>query len=451
MNIHILVLVIAIALFGVLAFKQMSALILAPLVTIFVILCSGLPILDSLKGLFMPAATDYITKYFLTFFVGALFGAVYQYTGAAESIARAIAGLCHGKFVAPIIMCITGILTFGGVSGFVVFFVIYPIALNLFKEGNLTRRLIPAAISAGCWTWSMSAPGSPSIQNVIAIKSLGTLSTAAFVPSLIVSIIEFLFVPSLITAIVMFALIFVWLEVRARSFTKKGIVFDDPSLKYQLSPEELPNPDEEKDLPNVIVAILPIILILVLFNNPMHPFPVETSVFAGVALATILMFKRIKGVNAWIGVFNKGAADSGVAILNTAIVVGFGGVVQNTQGFNDLVTALKNMSMQPLVFVMITVAICAGACGSASGGMGVAFNALKDTYLQMGVSLPYVHRIAAIAAGTLDTLPHQGAQITLLGICKLTHKEAYWDIAVTQIFIPFICCGVFILLAQLGL
>ena len=438
MNIHILVLIIAIALFGVLAFKQMSALILAPLVTIFVILCSGLPILDSLKGLFMPAATDYITKYFLTFFVGALFGAVYQYTGAAESIARAIAGLCHGKFVAPIIMCITGILTFGGVSGFVVFFVIYPIALNLFKEGNLTRRLIPAAISAGCWTWSMSAPGSPSIQNVIAMDSLGTPSTAAFVPSLI-------------TAIVMFALIFVWLEVRARSFTKKGIVFDDPSLKYQLSPEELPNPDEEKDLPNVIVAILPIILILVLFNNPMHPFPVETSVFAGVALATILMFKRIKGVNAWIGVFNKGAADSGVAILNTAIVVGFGGVVQNTQGFNDLVTALKNMSMQPLVFVMITVAICAGACGSASGGMGVAFNALTDTYLSLGAKLPYIHRIATIAAGTLDTLPHQGAQITLLGICKLTHKEAYFDIAITQIIIPFITCGIFILLAQMGL
>lgn len=438
MNIHILVLIIAIALFGVLAFKQMSALILAPLVTIFVILCSGLPILDSLKGLFMPAATDYITKYFLTFFVGALFGAVYQYTGAAESIARAIAGLCHGKFVAPIIMCITGILTFGGVSGFVVFFVIYPIALNLFKEGNLTRRLIPAAISAGCWTWSMSAPGSPSIQNVIAMDSLGTPSTAAFVPSLL-------------TAIVMFALIFVWLEVRARSFTKKGIVFDDPSLKYQLSPEELPNPDEEKDLPNVIVAILPIILILVLFNNPMHPFPVETSVFAGVALATILMFKRIKGVNAWIGVFNKGAADSGVAILNTAIVVGFGGVVQNTQGFNDLVTALKNMSMQPLVFVMITVAICAGACGSASGGMGVAFNALTDTYLALGAKLPYIHRIATIAAGTLDTLPHQGAQITLLGICKLTHKEAYFDIAITQIIIPFITCGLFIVLAQMGL
>lgn len=439
MNLHILVLIIAIALFGVLAFKQMSALILAPLITIFVIVCSGLPILESLKTAFMPAASEYITSYFLVFFVGALFGAVYQYTGAAESIARTIANLCHGKFVAPIIMCITGLLTFGGVSGFVVFFVIYPIALNLFKKANLTRRLIPAAISAGCWTWSMSGPGSPSIQNVIAMENLDTPSTAAFLPSLI-------------TTVAMFLMIFIWLEMRSRSFTKKGFAFNDPSLKYQLSDEELPSDDPDKDLPNFFIALLPIIVILVMFNNPIHPFPVETSVFAGVILATVLMFKRVTGgLNQWITVFNKGAADSGVAILNTAIVVGFGGVVKNTQGFADLVEALKGMSMPPLVFVMITVAICAGACGSASGGMGVAFNALKSTYLEMGVSLPYIHRISAIAAGTLDTLPHQGAQITLLGICKLTHKEAYWDIAVTQIIIPFICCGIFIVLASLGL
>ena len=107
---------------------------------------------------------------------------------------------------------------------------------------------------------------------------------------------------------------------------------------------------------------------------------------------------------------------------------------------------LKNLHMPPLVFVMITVAVCAGACGSASGGMGVAFNALKNTYMEMGINFQY-----AIAAGTLDTLPHQGAQITLLGICKMTHKEAYWDIAVTQIIIPFIACGIFIVLASFGL
>lgn len=435
MNIQILILFIAIILFGLLAFKQMSALILAPIITIFVAVCSGLPILDSLKNQFMPAAGDYVIKYFLIFFVGALFGAVYQYTGAAESIARAIAGISKGKFAAPIIMCITGLLTFGGVSGFVVFFVIYPIAIQLFREANLSRRLLPAAISAGCWTWSMSGPGSPSIQNVIAMTNLDTPATAAFVPSLI-------------TTVAMFAMIFGWLEYRARKFTKNNIVFHDPSLKYQLTPEEM-SADTSKDLPHWLLAIIPIAAILMCFN--VLKLPVETSVLVGIILSVCLMFKRVGGINDWISVFNKGSGDSGVAILNTAIVVGFGGVVQNTQGFADLVQTLKGIQMPPLVFVMITVAVCAGACGSASGGMGVAFNALKNTYMEMGLNFEYVHRISAIAAGTLDTLPHQGAQITLLGICKMTHKEAYWDIAVTQIFIPFIACGVFIVLASMGL
>lgn len=435
MNLGILVLVAALILFGLLAFKQISALILAPLVTIFVIVCSGLPILDSLKTLFMPAASDYVTGYFLTFFVGALFGAVYQHTGAAESISKTLAGLCKGKFVAPIVMTITGILTYGGVSGFVVFFVIYPIALNLFKEANLTRRLIPGAISAGCWTWSMYGPGSPSIQNVIGMNSLGTPSTAALAPSVIATVATYV-------------MIFLWLELRGRSFTKKGLVFNDPSLKFQLDPEEM-TMDEDKDLPNFWISIIPIIAILVAFNG--FKLPVETAVFLGVALATILMWNRVKGLNGWIAVFNEGAANSGVSILNTAIVVGFGGVVKQTQGFADLVSLLKTFNMPALVFVMITVAICAGACGSASGGMGVAFNALTDTYIELGANLEHVHRIATIAAGTLDSLPHQGAQITLLGICKLTHKEAYFDIFITQIVIPFIACFIFIIFASMGL
>lgn len=435
MNLGILVLLLALLLFGLLAFKQINALILAPLVTIFVIVCSGMPILTSLKELFMPAASNYVTSYFLVFFVGALFGAVYQHTGAAESISKTLAGLCKGKFVAPIIMTITGILTFGGVSGFVVFFVIYPIALNMFKEANLTRRLIPGAISAGCWTWSMYGPGSPSIQNVIAMNSLGTPSTAALVPSVI-------------AAVASYVLIFLWLEMRSRNFTKKGITFNDSTLKFQLSPEEMAM-DDDKDLPNFWIAMIPIVAILVSFNG--FKLPVETAVFLGVALATILMWKRVGTINGWIAVFNEGAANSGVSILNTAIVVGFGGVVKQTQGFSDLVELLKTLNMPALVFVMITVAICAGACGSASGGMGVAFNALTDTYIALGANLEHVHRIAAIAAGTLDSLPHQGAQITLLGICKLTHGEAYFDIFVTQIVIPFISCFVFIIFASMGL
>ena len=448
--IGILVLLIALILFGLLAFKQVSALILAPLVTVFVLvytsLLEGQP-LDILGGLldeFMPAAAQYVSDYFMVFFMGALFGAVYQFTGAAKSIARTLSGACHGKFVAPIIMCITGILTYGGISGFVVFFVVYPIALQMFRNANLTRRLIPAAISAGCWTWSMYGPGSPSIQNVIPTRVLGTTAFAAFGPSLVATIASFV-------------MIFVWLEYRSRSFTKRGFFFDDPRLKNQLTEEELQASDDEA-LPNPVIAFIPILLILVLYNAPIFPqadgtragLPVEAAVFVGVVVATLFMFRWVKGgVSQWVQVFNKGAADSGVSILNTAIVVGFGGVVQNTQAFSDLVEGLKTLEMNPLVFVMITVAVCAGACGSASGGMSVAFNALKDTYISLGASLEDVHRIGAIAAGTLDTLPHQGAQITLLNICKLTHKEAYFDIAITQILIPFITCGIFIVLATL--
>jgi H+/gluconate symporter-like permease len=452
MNFGILVLFLALVLFALLAFRQLSALILAPLVTIFVIILSvmsdgsHMSILTGLKTAFMPNASLYVTNYFLVFFVGALFGAVYQFTGAAKSIAKWLANLSKGKYTAAIVMTITGILTYGGISGFVVFFVVYPIALQVFKEANITRRLIPAAISAGCWTFSMYGPGSPSIQNVIPITSLGTTPTAAFLPSLIITILSYV-------------LIFGWLEYRTRFFEKKEIRFADLSLKTQLTEAELRS-DVNEDLPSVILAFIPIFLILFSFNAPLFPkagggrggLPVETAVMVGIVAAVVLMFKRIAGgVKGWIQVFNKGAADSGVAILNTAIVVGFGGVVQKTQGFADLISGLKTLNMDPLVFVMITVAIAAGACGSASGGMGVAFNALKDTYVALGASMPHVHRIAAIAAGTLDTLPHQGAQITLLGICKLNHKEAYFDIMITQIVIPFLACFVFILLAKMGM
>lgn len=442
MNVGILVLFVALLLFGILAFKQLSAPILAPVVTIFVIVCFQMPILTSLKEMFMPAAADYFTSYFLVFFVGALFGAVYQYTGAAKSIAKFLAGMSHGQFVAPIIMTITGILTYGGVSGFVVFFVIYPIAQHMFHQAGVTRRLIPAAISAGCWTWSMYGPGSPAIQNVIPMDNLGTTSMAGGAGAVIATVASYV-------------LIFVWLEYRARRFQKLGYGFQDDKMTFKLADSEIATDNPNESLPNPILCFIPIIIILVTFNVPLFngkPLPVEAAVFLGVVVAMAMFFPRVEGgVNGWLKVLNEGAGNSGMAILNTSIVVGFGGVVKNTQGFEDLVVALKGLNMNPLVFVLITVAVCAGACGSASGGLGVAFSALKDTYISMGLNLAHVHRISAIASGTLDSLPHQGAQITLMGICKTTHKESYFDIFITQIIIPIIACFIFIACASVGL
>lgn len=420
------VLIIALVLFTILAFKRVSALILGPLVSIFVIVCERLPLFDSLLGPYMGAAANYVEKFFLVFFVGAVFGSIMQETGAAESIAQGLIKVTKGKYVAPLIMMITGLLTYGGISGFVVFFAMYPIAVELFKSTDISRRLIPAAISAGAWTWSMTGPGSPSIQNIVAMRYLKTSSTAAFLPATV-------------SAIAQLVLIFVWLEYRSRALTKKGCTFyEDPTIEPYVDENDLDiavTKDEVK-LPNPLVSATPAILILICFN--IIKMPVEGAVTVGIISAMILLWKHLEGSKQWINTLNKGALNSATAILNTAIVVGFAGVVKETPGFDKIIANLKNINMSPMLFVAITVAISAGAAGSASGGLGIAFEALKDTFIAMGINLEYVHRIAVIASGTFDTLPHQGAQITLLGICGLTHREGYFDIAITQIIIPII-------------
>ncbi len=434
---EILILVLALVLFTILAFKGISAILMGPLVSLIVVILSGMPIVDSMLGPFMVSTSNYVKNYFFIFFLGALFGAVYEKTGAAKSIALGIVKMSRGRYTASIITIITGILTLGGISGFVAFFVVYPIALQLFRESNITRRILPGAISAGTWTFSMIAPGSPSIQNVIGIKSLGTTATAAFVPGMIAAAFEFV-------------MIILWLEYRTRSTKKKGMFFDDDTLT-PLPAEEIEV--EKGSTPNFWLALVPILFIILSFNLFPQVFNVEAAVFVGLLMSIAFFFKYLPGVglNRLIKPLNMGGNNGVSAIMNTALVVGFGGIVQNTQAFKTLVDSVLKLNMNPLVFVAVSVAICAGAVGSASGGMTIAFNALKDTFISLGVNLQYVHRIGVIAAGTLDTLPHQGAQITLLNLCHLNHREGYWDIFVTQLLIPILTLFVVIPLMMMGL
>lgn len=433
----IMILVMALVLFTILAFKRISALLLGPLVSMFVIVLTRMPLFDTLLGPYMIAAAGYVQNYFLVFFVGALFGAIMEHTRGAEAIAHFLTKVTKGRFVGPLIMTITGLLTYGGISGFVVFFAIYPVALELFKSANVSRRLIPAAISAGAWTWSMNGPGSPSIQNVVAMRSLGTASTAAFLPAVASTIVQYILIAG-------------WLEYRSGSLEKKGLTFyEDPTIPRHKD-KAVDATVDIKNLPSPIASAIPAALILILFN--VFELPVEGAVTVGILAAMVLLWKQLDGLDGWIVALNDGALNSASAILNTAIVVGFGGVVKETPGFAKIIDNLINMNLSPYLFVAITVAVASGAAGSASGGLGIAFEALKDTYLAMGIAPKYIHRISVVAAGTLDTLPHQGAQITLLGICGLTHKEGYLDIAVTQIVIPVIVLGVVVIpMAMMGL
>lgn len=428
---QVAILPIALLLFGILAFQKWNALILGPLLSLLVALVAGLPLVETMLGPYMETAAGYFRDFFLIFFVGSIFGSIMEETGAARSLAGWITSVTKGKYVAPLIMTVTGILTYGGISGFVIFFAMYPVALHLFKEANVSRRLIPAAISAGCWTWSMSGPGTPAIQNVIPMRALGTSSIADPIGGTM-------------TMFLQYALIFIYLEWQGRNYRKRGFVFveDEHVQKYTGAH------GKDRELPNPVISFIPSLLILVLFN--FFRVKVEVSVLAGILAAIIMLMPYGRGYDRWVSILNRGAMNSAPAILNTAIVVGFAGVVRITPGFTYLIDGLKDLNMPPLLFVAVTVAVAAGAAGSASGGLGIAFAALKDTFLALGIPLPWIHRISVIAAGTLDTLPHQGAQITLLSICHQTHREAYWPICVTQIIIPMIAVAALMLYHSLG-
>ncbi|GAB6138932.1 GntP family permease [Halanaerobaculum tunisiense] len=417
----VLILPILLVMFAILAFKRVSAPLLGPIVTITLILVLGLPMYDTMLGPYMAEAAGYFKKFFLIFLTGALFGAVMEDTGAAKSIAHFIIDKTGNRWAAPMIMIITGILTYGGISGFVVFFAMFPLAIQLFKATNIPRRLIPAAISSGTWTWSMNSPGTPAIQNIIPMKYLGTGPTAALIPGIASGLLQFI-------------LIFAFLEWRGRYYKSKGLTFDSDPTSLELV--ETKSEAEDHDLPHPALGAIPCILILVLFN--LFRVPVEGSVAIGVIVAMILLKDYVNGIGDWIDTLNKGTHNSAIAILNTAAVVGFAGVVKTTTGFEKIIDWLRDLNMSPLWFVAVTAAVAAGVAGSASGGLAAAYSALGDTYRSLGIRMEYVHRISAISAGIMDTLPHQGALITLLAICKLTHKEAYFDVAITQILIPFI-------------
>ena len=453
----IVIIIFALGLFTILAFKGVSAVIMGPLVGLIVSILAKLPVTETMLGPFMKSTAYYVERFFLVFFLGAVFGAIYEETGAAKSVAIGIVKFSRGRFSASIVFLIGSLLTFGGISGFVVFFVLYPIALQLFRENDISRKILPGAISAGSWTISMIAPNAPSIQNIIASRTLGTSGSATPIPGWIGVIFE-------LVAII------AWLEWRTYYTKKKGQLFNDSSLT-PLPKEQNEEALSDVNLPNFWLSLIPLAVIVGTFNvcdylrkaypqeapnaivGVLKHITVEGAVFLGIILSLIMFHKKLKGrgLQKITKPLNTGGVNGVSAIMNTAVVVGFGGVVQQTAGFKHLVNSVLSWNISPLWFVAIAVGICAGAVGSASGGITIAFESLKDTFVSLGVNLEYVHRIGVIAAGTLDTLPHQGAQITLLNLCHLTHKEGYLDIAVTQIIIPILALFVVIPVCTMGL
>lgn len=475
----IMAIVVALVLLIVLAYRGLSLLILAPLLAALVALVSvDTPLLASYTQVFMGAASDFILRFFPLFLLGAIFGKLMEDSGSAEVLAGAIVKRLGDARAILAVVLACAVMTYGGVSLFVVAFAVYPIAAALFRQANLPKRLIPGTIALGAFTFTMTAlPGTPAIQNAIPMPYFGTSPFAA--PGL-----------GILTGLVMLGLGQAWLNRRARQARLAGEGYGEDQdsappaghLRERASGEgfdlaEMTPPPAERDLPPLPLALLPIVLVIalnLLFTAVVIP-AMETgylaepaygatsiesvrgvwSVIAALVIAiAVIIVTNLRRLESLTTTLDSGANASLLPIFNTASLVGFGSVIASLAAFEAISLWVTSVGGDnPLISLAIAVNLLAGMTGSASGGMSIALATLGDTYLAMGqaagIAPELLHRVTAVATGGLDALPHNGAVITLLSICGLTHRQAYLDIAVVAVMVPILSLVLLIALGTL--
>ncbi|SDY27261.1 GntP family permease [Salimicrobium album] len=413
----------------VLAYIGWSIIWVAPIAAGVVALTGGLDLLDAYKDTYMGGFVDFAKSWFPVFMLGAIFGKLMEDTGMARSVAVAFTRVIGTNRAILGVLVSAAVLTYGGVSLFVVVFAVYPLALSLFREANISRKLIPATVALGAFTFTMTAlPGSPQIQNLIPMEYFETDAMAAPVMGIIAGII-------------MAVGGYLYLRHREQKLREKGETFFEP--------EEKENVGEDEKTPMFVLSILPLLTVLLTLN--LLQWDIVTALISGIVL---IMLLNVTKYAKFIGAMNKGASGSVLAIINTSAAVGFGTVVREVPGFERLTEMLMGVKGNPLISEAVAVNVLAGATGSASGGMGIALEALGSKYYQIaldtGISPEAFHRVASLSSGGLDALPHNGAVLTLFAITGMTHKDSYRDIFVVAILIPIISVAVVILLNTIG-
>ncbi len=419
------------------AYRGVTVLVLAPILAMAAVLIAGeIPALHALSDVFMPAAVGYVGKYLPVFLAGAIFGKLMGVTGAAAAIADYVAKKFGEKRAMTAIVVATALLTYGGVSLFVVVFVMYPIGATLLKRSHQPKRLLPAAIALGAFTFTMTAlPGSPQYINTMPTVYFGTDIYAAPVLGIIAS------------AIMLFGGIWYLNKQVAKAQAKGEGYGEHPN-------ENLHEVDE--NIPGLGLAITPIILVFILnfiltnwyFKQASviskyeavggsinGTWPVIIALTIAVVFVIVTMRKFIPDTNKTVF---DGAVGALLPIFNTASEVGYGGVIKSLAAFTTVKMGIVSMGIPSIFKVGISTTLLAGIVGSSSGGTALALEVLSKEFMAMGIAPEALHRIMIVAAGGLDTFPHSGAIITLLAVCQLSHKQSYKDIAVNTMLLPLI-------------
>jgi len=460
-----LIVLAALAFLMLAAYRGYSVILFAPVAALgAVLLTEPSAVAPVFSGIFMEKMVGFLKLYFPVFMLGAVFGKVIEMSGFSKSIVQAAIRYIGRSRANAVIVAVCALLTYGGVSLFVVVFAVYPFAAELYRQSNIPKRLMPGALALGAFSFTMdSLPGTPQIQNIIPTTFFKTTGWAAPVLGTIGSL--FIIVVGL-----------AYLEWRRRAAMASG-------EGYGTSLANEPQAMDTEALPHPAIAILPLILVGVAnfvftrmipvwygsdaYTVPASVLPgvhapvtatvktvvaiwaVEAALLLGILLVVLSAFRRISKTFADGSKTAVGGAL--LAAMNTASEYGFGGVIAALPGFIVVSDALKGIP-NPLVNAAVSVSSLAGITGSASGGMSIALAAMSDLFIRGAeaaqIPMEVLHRVVSMASGGMDTLPHNGAVITLLAVTGLTHRESYREIfAVTIIktLAVFFVIGVFYL------
>ena len=448
-----------------LAYRGWSVLGLAPVAALIAAAFAGEPLLANWTQTFMMSAADFIASFFPLFLLGALFGKLMDDSGSVTAIANFMTHkLGPNRSVLAVVLA-GALVTYGGVSLFVAVFVLAPMGQALFRAANIPNRLLPAAVMLGTATFTMSAlPGSPAIQNAIPMPFFGTTPFAA--PGL-----------GFIAAAIMLGFGLWWLTRAEKLARKAGEGFSGPidsavaaahnpvvreraSVAREFDPAEIEHGKRSAELPGIFVALLPLIVVIAVnLTMSLVVLPrLDTSYLAlprwgETSLASVggvwSVIVALSAAIVVLYVFNRSrfptlreTVDAGLnaaalPVIGVASLVGFGAVVASMPAFQVVSDWVLGIEGGPLVGLAFATNVLSALTGSASGGLTIALGALGETYMKLaavyGIDPALMHRVAVIGAGSLDSLPHNGAVVTLLAVCGATHKQSYFDIVMVGI------------------
>ena len=462
---------IAVALVGLMyfAYRGWSIILIAPLFAGIAALASAFGVLPTYTELYMTRMAEYVKTYYPVFLFGAVFARLMEKGGLAAAVAGKIVEVLGEKRAVLAVLLGCGALTYGGLSVFVVAFVMYPFGAYVFRRADIPKRLLPAALWMGIFSFAeVSFPGTPQIQNIIPSSYFQTSTWAG--PGI-----------GIFASILFVAIGWGWVSFRAKRLQAAGEGYGTHTEGRKRREPKIKIPWYWAAFPLLLVIVINVVL-----SNPFHwawgyhwsedaltvfaPLHLtllaekvgKVSAIWSISVALIVSSiaaawigrKRFIVMDGFLAPINYGALSSAAAALNVASGYAFGCVLTTLPGFAPVTESLMGLaqSFGPLVSAVVTTNIMCGITGSASGGMTIALSALGDQWMQMalaqGIPLEALHRIVAIASVGIDPVPHCGALVTLLAICGLTHSDSYGDIAICmalKFFVPYLCILFFLL------